>query len=83
MAFSAGVVERRKPNPLPPGIKGQGKENGNRARNDKNWKNMSNKRRPPKRKKHTPGRDHRHFIFILLELFRRLLDKESPEYNVD
>lgn len=80
---SIGVVERRKPNPLPPGIKGQGTENGNRARNDKNWKNMSNKRRPPKRKKHTPGRDHRHFIFILLELFRRLLDKESPEDNVD
>lgn len=81
LTFAAldNVMMSKKKNPNPnarPDQKKQGREVGNKGRYHDSWQPRNNYRNPKKRKKHTPGRDHRKFfkaiiLFLLMKGIER------------
>ena len=69
--YQANYLKERNPDPYArPGQKKQGRELKNKARRSSDWKDRNGKRggrKPPK--KHTPGRDHRHFFLSFIKPF--------------
>ena len=72
-SISAIKTERKNKNPQDPyarpNQKKQGRERKAKARKGPSWEPRSGKRRISPPKKHTPGRDHRHFFVFLVWLW--------------
>lgn len=63
-----------------PGRKGHLEDLENKKQNP-NWIPSKKFRRPKKPKKHTPGRDHRKYIYLLIEILKKLLGNDENEWE--